>query len=158
MWKYKIVQGEPLWGLFKISWPILSIIKPGMGLHFEKFFLANESFFGAPQQNPQRKGGKKKSVCIYKASSLEEYILWEEASKGKYYSQNDTLLFHRKKLFLIMKPNSDGSSAKEPTCQCRRHKRHGFDPWVRKIPWRRAWQPRTTYLCIYIVSKYLSAN
>ena len=21
------------------------------------------------------------------------------------------------------------------------HKRHGFDPWVRKIPWRRAWQP-----------------
>ena len=22
---------------------------------------------------------------------------------------------------------------KEPTCQCRRHKRQGFDPWVRKI-------------------------
>ena len=21
-----------------------------------------------------------------------------------------------------------------------RHKRHGFDPWVGKIPWRRAWQ------------------
>ena len=20
------------------------------------------------------------------------------------------------------------------------HKRYGFDPWVRKIPWRRAWQ------------------
>jgi len=20
-------------------------------------------------------------------------------------------------------------------------KRHGFDPWVRNIPWRRAWQP-----------------
>ena len=25
-------------------------------------------------------------------------------------------------------------SGKEPACQCRRHKRHGFDPWVRKIP------------------------
>ena len=25
--------------------------------------------------------------------------------------------------------------------QCRRCKRHGFDPWVRKIPWRRKWQP-----------------
>ena len=25
--------------------------------------------------------------------------------------------------------------------QCRRHKRRGFDPWVGKIPWRRAWQP-----------------
>ena len=33
-----------------------------------------------------------------------------------------------------------GASGKEPTSQCRRHKRHGFNPWVRKIPWRRAWQ------------------
>ena len=23
----------------------------------------------------------------------------------------------------------------------RRHKKHGFNPWVRKIPWKRAWQP-----------------
>ena len=30
-----------------------------------------------------------------------------------------------------------GASDKE----CRRHKRLGFDPWVRKMPWRRAWQP-----------------
>ena len=35
---------------------------------------------------------------------------------------------------------------KEPTCQCRRLKRHGFNPWVRKIPWRRAWQPTLVYL------------
>ena len=28
-----------------------------------------------------------------------------------------------------------GSSSKESTCQGRRHKRHGFHPWVRKIPW-----------------------
>ena len=27
---------------------------------------------------------------------------------------------------------------KEPTCQCRRRKRHWFDPSVGKIPWRRA--------------------
>ena len=32
-------------------------------------------------------------------------------------------------------------SGKIPACQCRRHKRHGFDPWVGKIPWKRAWQP-----------------
>ena len=30
-----------------------------------------------------------------------------------------------------------GSAGKEPACQCRRHKRHGFSPWVGKIPWRR---------------------
>ena len=34
-----------------------------------------------------------------------------------------------------------GASRKEPACQCRRRKRHGFDPWVGKIPWRRAWKP-----------------
>ena len=34
-----------------------------------------------------------------------------------------------------------GSSGEEPACQCRRHKRHGFNPWVRKLPWRTAWLP-----------------
>jgi len=33
------------------------------------------------------------------------------------------------------------TSGKEPACQCKRHKRLRFDPWVGKIPWRRAWQP-----------------
>ena len=33
-----------------------------------------------------------------------------------------------------------GASGKEPTCQCRRQKRHGFDPWVGKISWNRKWQ------------------
>ena len=32
-------------------------------------------------------------------------------------------------------------SGKESTCQCRRSRKHGFDPWVGKIPWRRKWQP-----------------
>ena len=34
-----------------------------------------------------------------------------------------------------------GASGKESACQCRRHKSRRFDPWVGKIPWRRAWQP-----------------
>ena len=32
------------------------------------------------------------------------------------------------------------------TPQCRRLKRLGFDPWVGKIPWRRAWQPTPVFL------------
>ena len=62
-----------------------------------------------------------------------------------------------------------GARGKEPSCQCRRHKRYVFDPCVRKIPveegmatdssilggghgnplqytWRRAWQPTPVYL------------
>ena len=37
-------------------------------------------------------------------------------------------------------------SGKEPTCPCRRHKRHGLDPWVEKIPWRRTRQPTPVFL------------
>ena len=39
-----------------------------------------------------------------------------------------------------------GANGKEPTCHCRKHKRCRFDPWVRKIPWRRAWQPTPVFL------------
>ena len=38
------------------------------------------------------------------------------------------------------------ASGKEPTYQCRRCKRLGFNPWVEKIPWRRAWQPTPAFL------------
>ena len=38
---------------------------------------------------------------------------------------------------------SGGTSGKEPTCQCRRHK---FSPCVGKIPWRRAWPPTPVFL------------
>ena len=40
----------------------------------------------------------------------------------------------------------DDASDKEPLCQCRRHKRHRFCPWVGKIPWRRVWQPTEGFL------------
>ena len=33
-----------------------------------------------------------------------------------------------------------GTSGKEPACQCKRFKRLRFNPWVGKIPWRRAQQ------------------
>ena len=36
-----------------------------------------------------------------------------------------------------------GAKDKEPACQC---KRRGFDSWVWKIPWRRAWQPTPVFL------------
>ena len=39
-----------------------------------------------------------------------------------------------------------GASAKEPTCQCRRHMRRRFDSWVRKIPCSRKWQPGLVFL------------
>ena len=37
-------------------------------------------------------------------------------------------------------------SGKESTCQCKRRKGCGFDPWVRKISWGRKWQPTPVFL------------
>ena len=34
-------------------------------------------------------------------------------------------------------------SDKESVCQCKRLR---FDPWVRKIPWRRKWEPTLVFL------------
>ena len=39
-----------------------------------------------------------------------------------------------------------GANGKKSTCQCRRLKKHRFNPWVRKVPWRRALQPTPVFL------------
>ena len=39
-----------------------------------------------------------------------------------------------------------GTSGKESACQCMRHKRGRFNPWVGKIPWRRKWQSNPIFL------------
>ena len=52
-------------------------------------------------------------------------------------------------IWMLLKAENELSrcaTGKEPTCQCRRHKRHRFDPCVRKMPWRRAWQPSPGFL------------
>ena len=49
--------------------------------------------------------------------------------------------------FLEVELDLPGSaSGKEPGCQCRRHKRCRVNPWVGKIPWRRAWPPTPVFL------------
>ena len=49
-------------------------------------------------------------------------------------------------ILLLLYQNLLSFSGKESTCQYRRHKRHGFNPCVGKIPWRRAWQPTQVFL------------
>ena len=39
-----------------------------------------------------------------------------------------------------------GLSGKESTCLCRRHRRLRFDPWIRKIPWKRSWRHTPAFL------------
>ena len=48
------------------------------------------------------------------------------------------------RVYLVSFPG--GASGKEPARQYRRYKRYRFDPWVGKIPWRRAQQPTPVFL------------
>ena len=45
---------------------------------------------------------------------------------------------------IVMLPGS--ASGKESAYQCRRCKRREFNPWVGKVPWKRAWQPTPVFL------------
>ena len=59
-------------------------------------------------------------------------------------AKSQTQLSDFTSLFILGFPG--GSSGKEPACQSRRRKKCRFDPWVWKIPWRRAWQSTPVFL------------
>ena len=47
---------------------------------------------------------------------------------------------------------------KESIYRCRRCKRHGFDPWVWKIPWRRVWQPTSVLFFFFSTPVFLTGE
>jgi len=72
-----------------------------------------------------------------------------EVAVGKDYSQfpgSQTPAFSLQMADFTGAKSFPLTSCKEPACQCRRHKRLGFNPWVGKISRRRAWQPTPVFL------------
>ena len=85
---------------------------------------------------------------------LDEYkvkdtsLVWEDESEQRgtsseeaFYCLPDTKFcgfpYIRVQVVLVVK---------NPPANAGRHKRHGFHPWVGKIPWRRAWLPTPVFL------------
>ena len=76
-----------------------------------------------------------KSILLYLFKKLLSFnILTPCLSSFKFILHNPRYTYR----YILDSPG--GASGKEPVCQRRRCKRLGFNPWVRKIPWRRAWQ------------------
>ena len=67
-------------------------------------------------------------------------ILSSGIVQGKLLRLLHFLLFKIYETVWLKKGFPGGACGKEPACQCRRYKRARFDLWVRKIPWKRAWQ------------------
>ena len=59
---------------------------------------------------------------------------------------NNTAWLPTSHSYLLRDTAPGGTSGKESACQCRRHKRYSFDPWVGMIPWSRKWQPTPVFL------------
>ena len=60
------------------------------------------------------------------------------------------IIVHIQYMYILYKLGFPGGAIiKETAFQCRRHKRCGFDSWVRKIPWRRNGNP-LQYSCLEI--------
>ena len=67
------------------------------------------------------------------------------------FQQNDLVMYMLYTLYIVIMYTNiyelpRWCQGKESGYQCRRHKRPGFDPWVRKIPWSREWQPTPVFL------------
>ena len=79
------------------------------------------------------------SKCLVNFIKLSNYQI-EKRSISCFSSLSHHTQVLKNMLECVRKGFPSGNG-KESTCQCRRLKRHGFDSWVRKIPWRRKWQP-----------------
>ena len=74
--------------------------------------------------------------------ALQEFVQMWCKLKGK--SQGHWAQLRRERIHYITRDGLPSwLSGKESACQCRRR---GFDSWVRKIPWKRKWQPTPIFL------------
>ena len=130
-------EGEPA-GEGKRDWPLCGIgFSAEASLPVGSVCLAGSPVHSpwCPRNVPSRELYPRSHEVPTRVVCLGKHLLW---------LQNFLLFSLSLDLFTFL-GFSGGTSGKEPTCQCR-CKRRRFDPWVRKIPWRRAWPPTPVFL------------
>ena len=86
-----------------------------------------------------------KSVKLFKHAVTDKNVLsFKKKKKMSFQIPSQTPWLLSKFMPVLGFPGS--TSFKELTCQYRRHKKLGFDSWVRKIHRRRTWQPTPAFL------------
>ena len=81
----------------------------------------------------------------WKSEKTPEWF-WHLKEVTKRFSNDEICCFHFLSVCMcicvclwVFQPS--GTVVKESACQCRRHKRRRFNPWVGKIRWSRKWLP-----------------
>ena len=102
---------------------------------------------GAFQPQGERREVSKGEKCL--VCGGEEFLYWGSTVRLFGYVWWSRVLDSNKRELAYMyyyMGFPGGARGKEPTCQCRRHKKCGFDPWTGKIPWRKAQEPTPVFL------------
>ena len=99
---------------------------------------------------PAESQGKPKNTGVGSLSLRQGIFLTQELNRGLGHCRR--ILYHlsyqgreSRGEDQLIKGFPGVASGKESACQCRRLKRRGFDPGVRKIPWSRNWQPTAVF-------------
>ena len=83
---------------------------------------------------------------------MKNFLLWQVIEEDEAGNEHCRASFSKCALLLMFRrltfPGGlpGGTSGKEPSCQCWKHKRLGFDPCVRKLSWRSTGQPTPVFL------------
>ena len=133
-WKWKVkVKLFSRVRLLATPWTAAYQAPPSMG------FSRQEYWNGVPLPSPHHF-----LYHLYFCISWPPRNIFPDAEHG--LRSNHSLIFQLGKNCFMIKSTGNrsfpgGASGKELACQCRRLKRRRFNPWVWKIPWKRAWQP-----------------
>ena len=131
----------------EVSFPRLSVLSIGykigahacpLSLYHQALLLPIMMVLWLTTQRGLSSVGKEKSSSLYPSRFLTKNLV----IKDSLTRQKQTSLTICIPLWGLPRCRS----GKESDCQCSRCKRHGFDPWVGKIPWRRKWQPTPVFL------------
>ena len=84
--------------------------------------------------------------CVVRSAGHVSELCWSKSSLGlfRHIQETRTNFWANPIAYVCVFPG--GPNGKEPICQGRRCKRHQFNPWVGKIPWRRNWRPTPVFL------------
>ena len=150
-WKVKVQSLSRVW-LLATPWTAAHQAPPSMG------FARQEQWSGMPlpsptfthypvpnplshffwyllQQHPTKRTDFESShpFCLHTAShTFYAYYQILPIPVPKYLSNQPTFPHLGTNSLVFSFPG--GTRDKEPICQCRRHKRHGFDPWLGRFP------------------------
>ena len=102
------------------------------GLQVSPLFFFNFLPFNSLQRGARMQSGSQIKNWTLQKYKRQEVVIIRAQGRQIFPSLSDWL--------------EHGASGKLPECQCRRHKRPSFDPWIWKISWRRVQPPIPVFL------------